>query len=374
MKTPLKVGSSGLEVLELKQKLIKAGFLLADSVAKDNSFDESVQQAVLALQEERGLDVDGICGSHTWAALLEAEWQLGDRLLYLTSPMLRGDDVGSLQKFLGQLGFNAGREDGIFGPDTEKALAEFQLNNGLSVDKICGPDTLQGLQQISQRARGQNVASLKDREKLQTMKNSIATSGRISVRKIFLAHILSDPASAASEPVGDTGEPTDDANEPASTANEKEAFDLFASTAAKELAEAQNHWGFSDFDISTGQDYNSANLAAQANEMPADICMGFKFLNDAAFQTSYYSTGTYESAGGKHLAELLTAKATQIFQDTAAVQAAKPKGMRLPLLRETKMWSVVCVLGPNNEIELLIKRLARVLPEIIGVWLNSSKS
>ena len=36
----------------------------------------------------------------------------------LTAPNLRGEDVAELQRILARLGFDCGRVDGIFGPDT----------------------------------------------------------------------------------------------------------------------------------------------------------------------------------------------------------------------------------------------------------------
>ncbi len=359
MKTPLRVGSSGSKVLELKQKLTKAGFLPVDTADSPNTadkegvFDESIRQAVLALQKQKGLNMDGICGAHTWAALLESEWQLGSRYLYLTSPMLRGDDVGSLQRFLGQLGFNAGREDGIFGPDTEGALGEFQLNNNLTVDKICGPDTLKALEQISMRAKGQNVASVKDREKLRTLQKDSGSDKKIFIQKIFLANILSDTSRAKYE---------------------KGVFDQLCSAIESQLAKAGTAWDFSNCEISAAQNQNSSSLAALANELPADICIGIKFSTEKIFQTSYFSTDSYKSAGGKHLAELFTELAAPILAKTDTTQITPPKGMRLPLLRETKMWSVFCVMGPVSEIKSQIYELAKVFPQILGIWTGTPKS
>ena len=69
----------------------------------------------------------------TWERLIEAGWRLGHRLLYLTHPNLRGDDVAELQVRLAQFGFNPGRIDGIFGVFTEEALNDFQRNCALEV-------------------------------------------------------------------------------------------------------------------------------------------------------------------------------------------------------------------------------------------------
>ena len=93
-------------------------------------------------RKRAGLLVDGICGPETWGALVESSYRLGDRLLYLRRPMLRGDDVAELQRQLNALGFDAGREDGILGPETEAALRQFQRDAGLVTDAMCGPATV----------------------------------------------------------------------------------------------------------------------------------------------------------------------------------------------------------------------------------------
>src|SRR5690606_34344697 len=100
--------------------------------------DDATVEAVRTFQEQRGLRVDGICGPETWGALIESGFRLGDRLLYLCTPMLRGDDVAELQRRLNALGFDAGREDGILGPDTERAIGAFQRDAGLAIDKVAG--------------------------------------------------------------------------------------------------------------------------------------------------------------------------------------------------------------------------------------------
>ena len=73
---------------------------------------------------------------------------MGDRLLYLRIPPMRGDDVLMLQRQLSALGFDSGPEDGIFGSHTENALTEFQRNAGINVDAIVGEASLEHLRRI----------------------------------------------------------------------------------------------------------------------------------------------------------------------------------------------------------------------------------
>jgi len=84
--------------------------------------------------------------------------------------MLRGDDVSDLQHRLNGLGFDAGKEDGIFGPDTAAALTEFQRNAGIAADGIFGPDTAAALGRMSGPRAGTptegSVASVREREEL----------------------------------------------------------------------------------------------------------------------------------------------------------------------------------------------------------------
>lgn len=51
------------------------------------------------------------------------------------------DQVLGVQQRLNNLGYAAGKEDGIMGPRTESAVREFQLANSLAIDGIPGPLT-----------------------------------------------------------------------------------------------------------------------------------------------------------------------------------------------------------------------------------------
>lgn len=61
------------------------------------------------------------------------------RTLRVTSPYMRGDDVVELQKCIGAV------VDGVFGPQTERAVKAYQRGRGLLADGVVGPKTWQAL-------------------------------------------------------------------------------------------------------------------------------------------------------------------------------------------------------------------------------------
>ena len=62
------------------------------------------------------------------------------RLLFLTQPLMRGQDVVAVQQKLIELDFEI-VADGIFGPATDEAVTEFQANKNLTADGIVGQRT-----------------------------------------------------------------------------------------------------------------------------------------------------------------------------------------------------------------------------------------
>ncbi len=72
------------------------------------------------------------------------------RVLKLTSPLLRGEDVEQVQERLLELGFDeVGRADGIFGSDTDVAVRLFQRERRLEVDGVVGANTRAALFEAS---------------------------------------------------------------------------------------------------------------------------------------------------------------------------------------------------------------------------------
>lgn len=157
----LRPGARGEAVRKLREGLRRAGF----ACGPGDEYDAPAEEAVRAFQAQRRLRVDGICGPETWGALEESRFSLGDRLLCARTPMIRGDDVVDLQCRLDALGYDAGRTDGIFGPQTEAALVAFQRDAGIAVDRICGPETIAALGRLGTPAAA-SVAATRERDRL----------------------------------------------------------------------------------------------------------------------------------------------------------------------------------------------------------------
>jgi N-acetylmuramoyl-L-alanine amidase len=132
----IRAGEHSQRVADVQARLRALGHNVDDEIG---SFADGTVRAVRAFQQSRGILADGIVGPNTWGELVEASWRLGDRALYLRHPLLRGDDVNALQARLNALGFDAGREDGIFGVATDRAVRAFQREYDVAEDGIFGP-------------------------------------------------------------------------------------------------------------------------------------------------------------------------------------------------------------------------------------------
>lgn len=132
-------------------------------VTHPHSVDETVVNAIRTFQQNRGLDATGIVNSVTLRALEEAQWKLGDRSLALQQqPLLRGDDIATLQARLTDMGFDCGRVDGVYGFKTEIAVREFQKSVGVFVDGKCGPATITGLIRLTRTVSGGKPSILRE--------------------------------------------------------------------------------------------------------------------------------------------------------------------------------------------------------------------
>lgn len=314
---PLRLGATGVAVQDLQRRLAAAGFEVADIGGR---FATSTESAVRRFQRARGLVVDGTCGRDTWSVLVEAGYRLGDRLLYLRSPMLRGDDVGDLQQKLGALGFDTGRVDAIFGPDTERAVKEFQRNTALTTDGVCGPDVLGALRRLGgMTASPVQVAGIREQELLARKPR------RLTDRRIV---------------IGDLG-----------------GLNAPALALARSLREAGA--------VTTVVDHPDRSVqASQANDFVAEVYVGLCMSADGEARAAYYAAGCFESVGGRNLAKLVADEIRIPFPDEAATAC----GMRLPVLRETRMPAVVCHLRQTDQVVERCPQLADALTRAITRW------
>ena len=227
-------------------------------------------------------------------ALVEAGWRLGDRLLILAAPQLRGDDVAELQDALNQLGFDCGRPDGIFGPATARALEDFQRNGGLTTDGICGPHTIRTLELLRrQTGSGPGVASVRE---------ALTTHASLLTLRIV---------------VGQFGG---------------------LSSITRSVTRALRAGGAT---VMSTDEYEAGAQAAAANRFGANVYVGFEARSDERSLISYYAVPTFESIGGRALATHVAAAWCSTLLPQPEV-----RGMRLSVLRETRMPAVLCSLGP----------------------------
>ena len=237
-----------------------------------------------------------MCDTNTWTLLVESSWLLGSRLLYLTSPQLRGDDVELLQTTLARLGFNCGRIDGILGPRTVAALSDFQLNYGLVADGVCGEETLQALDRISgQSGEGPGVVSVREYE---ILRDNIASSFG---HRIVIAHFGA------------------------------------AADVARGVVRAMRN---ASFEVALVESTDERAHARTANAFQADVYVAISLCDDEQETVLFYQSDTTISAGGYLLATEL-----QHHLSTAGKPVVLTAGSRLPVLRETTMPAAICLLG-----------------------------
>ncbi|HYN97048.1 MAG TPA: N-acetylmuramoyl-L-alanine amidase [Pilimelia sp.] len=163
---PIRRGEHGPAVVEIRAILIGLDLLTAPPAGTDDgTFDDATERAVRAFQQGRGLTVDGVVNEETWRALDAARWRLGARTLYqAVSEPLVGEDVRALQERLLEMGYDVGRADGVYGPRTARAVAQFQREVGLPPDGACGPHTMAALRRLGRKVVGGRPQWLREAE------------------------------------------------------------------------------------------------------------------------------------------------------------------------------------------------------------------
>lgn len=242
-------------------------------------------------------------------------------MLVLTSPQVRGDDVADVQGSLARLGFDCGRVDGIFGPRTARAMVEFQSNCGLVADGVCGTHTVRALRRVmSQTGDGPGIAALRERERLRQAPTAVA-----SLRVV----------------VGQFG-----------------GLSTITRSITRELRARGAH-------VVPLDEPDAIIQARAANQFAAHAYLGFEASPATSSVVHFYRVPTFESVGGQTMAACLTDELA-----ACGLVVDEPCGMRLPVLRETRMPAVLCSLGPIREAVDGASELGRGVLRAVERWMT----
>lgn len=118
---------SGPAVAVLQELLQAHGY----NLRVDGDYGYLTEAAVKSFQGRHNLRIDGIIDRKTWA-ILKSTVEPGTRSLKLG---MVGEDVRQLQGLLQVHGYSPPR-DGVFGPETERSLKQFQADRRLRADGI----------------------------------------------------------------------------------------------------------------------------------------------------------------------------------------------------------------------------------------------
>jgi N-acetylmuramoyl-L-alanine amidase len=106
--------------------------------------------------------------------------------------------------------------------------------------------------------------------------------------------------------------------------------------------------------------------AATANRFGASVYLGLEAHADPMTSIAYYGVPGFESVGGHHLASLIARE----FAVLPLESPAQVMGMRLPVLRETRMPAVVCSLGTVRTIVDQAPAVADHLVSALVDWIR----
>jgi N-acetylmuramoyl-L-alanine amidase len=287
-------GDRGEPVLDIQSRLSALGYELGDD--REGVYGDATSAAVALFQDERGLPVDGVVGPDTWRALVDAGYRLGDRLLYHRIPMMRGDDVSELQARLNSLGFDTGKVDGVFGPDTLAGLLDFQHNRGLAEDGLAGAFVASELRLIGFATRKHGRESVREREWLTNLPPSIAG------QRIYLDAECRTPEESTT-----------------TWSTAVEARDALAHLSGLPVLSRS---------VDTAP---PARLRAQrANRMNVDMVVGFLSPQDGEEGVYYFASEHSRSEAGMVIAGVVADRI-----------GLEPAGRTMPMLKETRSPSVL---------------------------------
>lgn len=296
------VGDQGPVVRDIQDRLAALGFEPgADPRAV---FSEGTREAITAFQKAKGLDVDGIVGPTTWRSLYEAGYRLGDRILLLRRPMMRGEDVAELQSRLNSLGFDSGKVDGIFGPETENAVTDFQHNRHLAEDGKVGPEVITEIHLVTRGEMKEGRQSIREREWLRLLPETVAGA------RIFLDADCRDP---------------------------EESLAAWSAASAAALA-IQEAGGLPMMSRSNDIQLPERVRARRANRMGSDLIVAFRLNRQGDDCVFYFASEHSSSRAGEVLANAI-----------AQAVAGRVEGRASAMLKETRAPAAVVAMRTLDE-------------------------
>lgn len=283
------LGDQGNAVRDIQDRLAALGF--ESSNGDRGAFDEPTRAAVIEFQKAKGLDADGIVGPDTWRSLYEAGYRLGDRLIFMRRPMLRGEDVAELQARLNSLGFDSGKVDGIFGPDTERAVIEFQANRNLAEDGKVGPEVVTEIHLVTRGEMRGGRDAIREREWLRRLPKTVAGT------RVYLD---------------------------ADCRDQREAREAWEAATAAALS-IQDAGGLPMMSRSQDTQLPERVRARRANRLGSDVIIAFRLNNQGEDCVFYFASEHSTSAAGKQLATAIAVSA-----------GGRTEGRASAMLKETR--------------------------------------
>jgi N-acetylmuramoyl-L-alanine amidase len=218
--------------------------------------------------------------------------------------MLRGDDVVEVQTRLNNLGFDAGKCDGIFGPDTQRAVIEFQQNRGLPTDGFAGPGVITELRLVSRGRLEMGRETVREREWLRSLRPTA-----VGTRVFF---------------------------DPSSRTPEESAAAWKAATAA--AIAFQELGGLPSISRSMDVALPERVRAHRANRLGADLIVSFRLSGDSEEGVFSFETARTRSEAGARLAVCI-----------AEILGVQPAGRATAILRDTRAPAIVVALSSLDE-------------------------
>ncbi len=295
-------GDQGEPVRDIQGRLVALGYSTLPD--QDGDFADGTQGAVESFQTDRGLDVDGIVGPVTWRMLVRSGYQLGDRMLYHRIPMMRGDDVAELQRRLNSLGFDTGKVDGIFGPDTLAGLLDFQGNRQMAEDGIAGEEVVVELDLMSRATSKHGRDLVRERQWLRALPHHLAG------QRVYVDAFCRDDEEA-------------DTAWRAATTFSKIIQDLGATPVLSRAVDTRPP---------------ERVRALRANRLGVDFVVAFARARDGQEGSMYFASPHSMSSAGQALARSI-----------AATVGVEPLGRAIPMLKNTRSPAVVIALGSVDE-------------------------